>query len=83
LPFYGRITEEGLAVAVHGEPQLEQEYVTRAAMQMFRLRAEQFREMAAMAVTKNVAAMLATTSRKYSEQAAFLEAKLTTARNIE
>jgi hypothetical protein len=70
-------------MAVRGEPLLDQQYVTRAAMQMFRSRAEQFQQMAAMAVTKNVAAMLAARSRRYAEHAALLEAKLTTARDIE
>jgi hypothetical protein len=70
-------------MAVHGEPLLDQDYATLAAMQMFRLRAEQFQQMAAMAVTKNVVVMLATTSRRYSEQAALLEAKLATARHLE
>jgi hypothetical protein len=70
-------------MAFHGEPLLDQDYVTLAAMQMFRLRAEQFQQMAAMAVTKNVAVMLATTSRRYAEQAALLEAKLATSRHIQ
>jgi hypothetical protein len=50
-------------MSMQGDPLLDQERVRQDAIRMLRSRAEQFRQMAATAVTKKVAVMLTTTSR--------------------
>jgi len=68
-------------MSILGEP-LDQDSDTATAVHRLRQQAKQFQELAAMAITKNMAEMLAQKSRGYAEQAARLEAKLITSRRI-
>jgi hypothetical protein len=69
-------------MSVLGEPLLA-DCDTATTVQQLRQQAKQFEQLAAMAVTKNTAEMLAQKSREYAEQAARLEAKFITSRPIQ
>jgi hypothetical protein len=70
-------------MALLGEPLLDQERDAPTAIQRLRHQAEQFQQLAIMAVTKNTAELLRQKSREYAEQAARLEAKFITSRPIQ
>jgi len=69
-------------MSVLGELLPDQETDTVTAIERLRQAARQFQQLAAMAVTKNTAEMLAQKSREYAEQAARLEARFITSRPI-